>query len=260
MRYLQLIGEYVFARTLMRTDIFSAVVGALMPAAFYLLGKPMPSDIAVTISLWIGASVAVVLLGRLLAAPYVLWRRDQGKITALEETVADPNRRRRLFFEEQFLSKRASLADQLSHYVPLNLVWEHFHKIDIDAELRPVTANAVIFLGDQAFKMYWTNFCAGLRLSHAATRFLVENGEALEQKQADTIADRAAFDFEVMTVSALALVSMLTENYDHAAQYEADLERINDKFPGVDKTSPPSDLWVLPSFQSLPDIATEMPR
>jgi len=251
MKYAALIVEYVFSRTLVRTDILSAVVTALLPAAYYLAGKQIPENYAVLISLWIAASVAVILILRLLAAPYVIWKRDGAEIARLQTLLGDTAAKRRQFFEERFLEDRAALARELAKFVALERIFGKLHTIDIDAELRPITSTAFMFLGDPGFDLYWRNFTAALRNAHGGVRFIELNQDTLSADARDLIRKRAAYDLQVVATSAAALVAILTENIAHAQQYDAAMRAINAQFDDIDLSLDPRSRWALPT-QPLP--------
>jgi hypothetical protein len=254
MIYVRLIGEYVLARTLVRTDILSAVVGALLPAAFYLLGHDMPADFAVTISLWVASSVVLILLIRLLAAPYVIWTRDQAAIVALKDKLAEPNRRQREILRDHFLEERANLAKMLAPFVSLEKIFGQLHTVDIESEIRPISTRAFLFITDQDFGIYWQDFCMALRRAHMGAKFHHDNILRMPEDKRRAVIGRAAYDLDVMSAAATAMIRALVGDDGHRAGYSQDLATLNERFVLIDKISDPAALWIEASLQS-PDDA-----
>lgn len=260
MKYARLIAQFVLARTLIRTDILSAVVSAIMPAMFFLSGREMPADLAVTISLWIASSIAVVLLVRLLAAPYVIWTRDQSEIARLADELEAPTRKNRIEFQTHFIKERAELAKQLARFVSLEMIFGQFHTVNIDAELRPISTRAYIFLPDPSFRMYWTSFCAALRRAHMGAKFAFDHEAEVTPTLAAEIRERAAYDIAAMSASARAMMNALVGEDDHFQIYELEIEMIARDFDHLDKEREPSDRWKLPPPQSPSDIEARTPH
>ena len=237
--------EYVFARTLLQTDIVSAVISAVVPAVFYLSGRAAPTDVGVTISLWVAATAAIVLTLRLIVAPYVLWKRDQNEIGSLRSVISDTSIKRRQFFEEEFLKDRADLARDLTHYAMVIAPMEAFSAFDADTHLNALTRKAVIHLGDQNFRKYWETFCTAFRNLVQGAKFAHENAQKISVERMSLVRDRFAYDFGAMKAGSTALIFILTENHDHAKVYAEILNDINTKYSHAHSENLKASLWTV---------------
>ena len=263
MKYLSLIARYVFARTLVRTDILSAVASALIPAVFYAAGKPMPDDIMVTVSLWLAGGIGLVVILRLIVAPYVIWKRDQAEIAHLREIITDSSTRRRHFFENEFLADRAHLAKDLANFAVLMPREADMETFDADNLLQPLTRRAVLFLGDANFSNYWNTFCTALRQSLRGAKFKQEHIAELTAEEAERLSKRFKYDFEAMRIAANALIQILTETLTHRAYYEEAISALsqgNDDVTFESFHELEASLWTRPIPQSPLGIEGKKPQ
>lgn len=259
MGYLGKCFHRAFSGSVLFTDKVSVVGGVLGPALFFARGEAMDAAyqgyLAWTILSVVGGGVAL----RLVTAPYFIWKDDQKEIARLREEIADTSRKRRQFFEERFLSERANLAIAMSKFTVLDFPITQLATINPDAELKPITEMACIFFADGNFKRYWNNFCSGLRWSVDGSKFVVAAGDHLVEPQKVEVVDRIIYDLAAMKASAMALVAILTEDLQHAEDYQKKLESVHETYAHLNKDILPNERWKIPPSLSPPDTGAETP-
>ncbi|MCJ8509029.1 hypothetical protein MUU53_14015 [Rhizobium lemnae] len=157
MRYLKLILEFAFRRSLMRIDIYAAVLTAIGPALFFAAGLTIPPDLTVYISLVVAAMVVATLILRVISAPYFIWKADQAEILRLNEELASPQRHARKALMEQFATEKFQLLRQLMR------IKGDMRAYNDAAQIGEQTAKSLYpfaqpFLLDTKFKRYWFTF------------------------------------------------------------------------------------------------------
>ncbi|HET7709009.1 MAG TPA: hypothetical protein VFK50_05675 [Sphingomicrobium sp.] len=91
-RYIGLVVAFAFSRSLLLTDRLSFMIGPLITAVLWLRGEPVPDNVAALIATATVATIAAVLLLRLLAAPFFVWKEDQLALASLRDQVGRPER------------------------------------------------------------------------------------------------------------------------------------------------------------------------
>jgi hypothetical protein len=113
--YLRELSAFAFERTLHRTDTASLFVGLLVPAVLTVSGRSVTDTTNLIAWLVIG-SITGVSLGRFIAAPYFVWRRQNEKIVGLEMAVAKEvsraDVRAREIMGERLVRDRRKLAEK----------------------------------------------------------------------------------------------------------------------------------------------------
>ena len=246
-----------FAGSVLFTDKVSIVGGVLAPAIFFARGEAMDAAyqgyVAWTILTIVGGGVAL----RLATAPYFIWKDDQKEIADLRKTITDTSVKRRQFFEESFLAERANLAKSMAKFTVVDLPIVQLATVNPDAELKPLTEVAALFLADGNFKRYWGNFCSGFRWSIEGSKFMMQAGDKIPEGQKLEVVDRIIYDLAAMKASAMALVAILTEDLQHSEDYQYKLDQLQATYSQLDRNLLPSDRWKLPASLSPPNTAIE---
>ncbi len=257
MGYLGKCFHRAFAGSVLFTDKVSIVGGVLAPAIFFARGEAMDSAyqgyVAWTILAVVGGGIAL----RLVTAPYFMWKDDQKEIAELRKTITNTSVKRRQFFEETFLAERANLAKSMVKFTVVDLPIIQLATVNPDAELKPLTEVAALFLADSHFKRYWGNFCSGFRWAIEGSKFMVEAGAKIPEEQKREVATRIIYDLAAMKASAEALVAILTEDLQHSEDYQKKIDELQITYSHLDREILPGTRWDLPSSLSTPNTASD---
>jgi hypothetical protein len=115
-RYLWLIGHFAFQRSLLLTDRLSFLIGPLVTAMLWLRGETVPDNVTALVATATVSTIGAVLLFRLFAAPFFIWREDQAKIAIYKGELARPERAGRDEFERLVAKKKLQLASEITDF------------------------------------------------------------------------------------------------------------------------------------------------
>jgi len=232
--------SYAFDRSIHRMDGLSVILALAVPAWFWANGAKMPEWTPGFVSFAALAFIGLVTAVRLVASPYYVWRDERNELDSLIAHLSDASLRRREFFENNFLAERAELAKELSNFAVLSCSKESYAALDTDGILRATLQRSIIFLGDADFRRYWDTFCAAFRNSVAGVRAHLRDEPTLAETEAQQSEAEFNYHFEVMKISATAMVHILTENKNHRAIYEGGLAPLSgtETARGLPETAP----------------------
>jgi hypothetical protein len=146
-----------FARWPTRIDLVSSVAAVLIPCLYAATGRPMPDNGALLISEGVVFFVLAIILGRLLSAPYLIWKEDQKKIAELQSELAAPERARRERFLDAQEKMRMELAKEIARYTDgtqAAFITHHYTESVRDH----LESLACLFKHDAAFDSAWERF------------------------------------------------------------------------------------------------------
>lgn len=114
-RYLALLVEFTFRQSVLFTDRVSLFLGPFVTAILWLAGDKM--DNAGTLAaLGTVITVAAVLILRLLAAPYFIWKEDQNRVESLNTLLNLPDTQMRDAMLSHRVAVRTELGQRLASY------------------------------------------------------------------------------------------------------------------------------------------------
>ena len=232
MAYLTRLWSATFARLLIRTDVFAAVVAALLPAAYFIAGRPMPEDPGLAVSLIVACAMGVFLIVRLATAPYRMWIEDQSEINRLQEVIERPERRDRQRLLDFIADDRYFLVRELQLIIgdvrTINKIARD--PIETIERLRPA---AGLMLGDRLFKVYWFTLEKNMKGYNSLKLYGATDDPMDHSSEARKELTRFSFHTTLIMGASEALVHLLTGRADHA-QVFARFTSPQDGFEGWD--------------------------
>jgi hypothetical protein len=153
--------RFALSGSVLLTDKLSVVAGIVVPALFYVSGKPMP-DWAVG---YVASSLVIIVLAtaglRLLFAPYFVWKDQRAEIAELRRQLDSPNRIEREKLAEIMAQERKKVVDEV-HRTKRFVVFENWTDEQIKNVFHGSEESVDLFLNDKTFRELWDAFHAGV--------------------------------------------------------------------------------------------------
>jgi hypothetical protein len=201
-RYLGRVFVFAFARSLLVTDRLSFLIGPLITAALWLRGERVDNTAELVATATVATILAVLLL-RLIAAPFFVWKEDQMEIAGLKQDLARPERAGAEEMNKLRAQRRVDLAAELLEFQMVCAVDEGDDAYDAYRQKRIMRLAGEVNPPAAFFRLMGTMYETGLKLNKT------RSDEALRDK--------------CITVTR-ALV-----DYLHGGASEADLLRMEEK-------------------------------
>ncbi|WP_193176730.1 hypothetical protein [Oricola nitratireducens] len=238
-------------------DALSVFATLAVPAWFWIKEAPIPEWGPGFIAILILSIVVALIFLRVLSAPYFVWKVDKEALQRLQSTLADSSRRRRVFFEDRFLSDRYELSKKINQYAIANLAPTHFAKFDANEHITALAGEAGFYWGDNNFRRYWDTFQMGFRNVVRGAEFIEDNKENISQQHFTALSDRFELDLRAMQTGAMAMMFQLTENQEHSIAYSAKMDELTQKYQHVMAEGMPTTLWALERQPTSEEIEEE---
>ena len=97
----------------LKTDTMQIILASVVPAAYYLLGKPMPEGTTSAILAYVGMTTLTFVAMRFIVAPYFVWKEQNGKIRELRNELDAPDRATRVAMKTTLFNYRTELVRKL---------------------------------------------------------------------------------------------------------------------------------------------------
>lgn len=158
-----------------RIDCASTLIGVLVPSLYWWNGKPMPETTVGQISFYIGFALLIIVLIRLLVAPYFVWKDETirlkeakshiDKISQSKEWSSSDTKK---LVQPALLNRRLELAEQIfTHSNSMkpaiaDSLWE------IEKEFMAIERDATPFRNEPDFSKFMTQMSFAMRYAWMA--------------------------------------------------------------------------------------------
>tara|TARA_R110002072_G_scaffold98398_2_gene216432 strand:- start:626 stop:1411 length:786 start_codon:yes stop_codon:yes gene_type:complete len=255
--FLSRIFHQAFAPSIRVVD----AVGILVPPAaggfYWVTGADVPDGLGEALGVWVMGGAAMVLVLRLVTAPYFVWRVDQKEIRELKGKLNDPSRIRAERKLDLMLEERERLIIFLtnveSDYQGLKSV--HDVRLKYRGEMGPLMSrfqSEGLILGDkytllialEGLATAHADYVSGVMDAHV--KYVYAHLAAGIAR--DTILDELSDDFEVSGNSIIEFGRRIGALNRAMSEFQAgeDGEYLITRFMNLDREVSPTDITALP--------------
>lgn len=117
LRYIGLLLNRAAQKSVLLTDRLTILIVPFSTLVLWLTGAKMTDTIQETVFVGVAITVAAVIVLRLIAASYFVWKEDRSKIVSLRKALDSPRFREKKVMNEHRLKLRKELGDRLSFLI-----------------------------------------------------------------------------------------------------------------------------------------------
>lgn len=181
-QYLSKVAVKAFAPTIRIMDGIGIVLPPIVGAFYWLTGQIAPDMMGEIVGPWVLSGALMVLLLRLVSAPYLVWKDERIRVEELVEKLYEPRRLAKEHIRGEFTKDRVELIREfLAIQADMRAYNEAAH-LGVETAGR-LYKPASPFLSSADFKRYWFTFEKNLKACSALSVWYEENSPLSQADQ-----------------------------------------------------------------------------